>query len=182
MEAPNDLLRHSTKGPIIWSQPKAMRREYELTNGDEAVGHLRFEKSCGSLAVAEVGSQSWTFKREGFLHPRVTVRASDSDQNLAVFHPSWTGTGVLEFSDGHRVQWRCLNFWRSGWCFAQNDQPLMSFRQHAGIAKLSARLEVEPLSSADLSLLAALGWYLMLLTAQDAAMTAVTASTVAITG
>jgi hypothetical protein len=184
MEAPNDLLRHSTKGPILWSQPKAMRREYELTNGDDAVGHLRFQKSCGSLAIAEVGSRKWTFKREGFLNPSVTVRPSDSDQNLAVFRPSWTGSGMLEFSDGHRVQWRCRNFWGSEWCFLQNDQPVISFKQHTGIAKVSARLAVEPATATadDLSLLAALGWYLMLLTAQDAAITAVTASTVAISG
>jgi hypothetical protein len=72
MNTPNAF---ASNGPLVWSQPKAMRREYQLSNGNELVGWLRFEKFSGSLATAEVASQNWTFKREGFLHPRVTVRA-----------------------------------------------------------------------------------------------------------
>jgi hypothetical protein len=71
MKVPNAF---ASNGPLVWAQPKALRREYQLKNDDELVGGLRFEKSYGSLATAEVASQDWTFKREGFLHPRVTVR------------------------------------------------------------------------------------------------------------
>lgn len=167
---PNAL---STTGPLVWTQPKALRREYELANGDELVGHLRFEKSCGSLATAEVASQNWTFKREGFLHPRVTVRAPNSDINLAVFRPSWSGGGVLEFPGGRQIRWCHTSFWRSEWSFVEGeDRQLLLFKQHEGFIKISARLECDPAdgASSDLPMLAALGWYLMLLTAQDAAV------------
>ena len=170
MNTPNAF---STSGPLVWTQPKAMRREYQLKNGDGLVGQLRFEKFSGSLATAEVASQNWTFKREGFLHPRVTVRAPNSDVNLALFHPSWSGGGVVEFPDGRQIRWRHASFWRSEWAFVQGeDRQLLLFKQHEGFLKISARLEWDPSDAAlpDLPLLAALGWYLMLLTAQDAAV------------
>ena len=158
-------------GQLVWSQPTAMRREYQLSNGDELVGHLRFEKFSGSLASAEVASQNWTFKREGFLHPRVTVRAPNSDLNLAVFYPSWSGGGVVEFPDGRQICWRHTGFWRSEWSFVEGEsRQLLLFKQHEGFLKISARLECDPTNAAlsELPLLAALGWYLMLLNAQDA--------------
>jgi hypothetical protein len=75
-------------GHFAWTQLKATWRAYELQNGDEPIGQLRFEKSCDSLASAELATQIWTFKREGFLNPRVTVRTVNSEANLAVFHPN----------------------------------------------------------------------------------------------
>jgi hypothetical protein len=174
VNAPNAF---ASNGPLVWAQPKALRREYQLKNDDELVGQLRFEKSYGSLATAEVASQNWTFKREGFLHPRVTVRTLNSDANLAVFHPSWSGGGVVEFPDGRQIRWRHASFWRSEWAFVQGeDRQLLLFKQHEGFLKISARLEFDPANAAspDLPLLAALGWYLMLLAAQDSAAVAVT--------
>lgn len=53
----------TSSNPLVWTQPKAMSRTYELRSADSLVGHLRFERSCGSLATAEVTSQKWTFKR-----------------------------------------------------------------------------------------------------------------------
>jgi hypothetical protein len=51
---------------------------------------------------------------------------------------------------------------------------LLLFKQHEGFLKISARLECDPANAAGLGLplLAALGWYLMLLTAQDSAAAA----------
>jgi hypothetical protein len=177
----NTPIAFASSGPLVWTQPKALGREYHLSSADELVGRLRFEKSFGSLATAEVASQHWTFKREGFLHPRVTVRAPNSDVNLAVFRPSWSGGGVLEFPDGRRIGWRHTSFWRSEWSFVEGeDRQLLLFKQHEGFLKISARLEFDPGAAAapDLPMLAALGWYLMLLTAQDAAATVVTVAAI----
>jgi hypothetical protein len=139
----NTPIDFSNNGPLVWAQPKALRREYQLKNGDELVGQLRFEKSYGSLATAEVASQNWTFKREGFLHPRVTVRVPNSEVNLAVFYASWSGGGVVEFPDGRQIRWRHASFWRSEWAFVQGeDRQLLLFKQHEGFLKISARLEI----------------------------------------
>ena len=177
MKTPNGF---ATQGPFLWTQPKGLRREYQLKKENETLGQLRFEKSYGSLAFAEVASQSWTFKREGFLRPRVNVRTPNSEANLATFWPNWSAGGVVEFPDGRRIHWRSTSFWASEWSFVQDDsRQLVRFKQHGGFMKISARIEF---GSADtdlreLPMLAALGWYLMLITAEDAATIAVTVAT-----
>jgi hypothetical protein len=163
--------------PLAWNQPSAMQREYDLQAGDKFVGHLRFEKSFGSLASAKVDNQEWTFKREGFLHPRVTVRVPNSPADVAVFHATWSGGGTVSLTDGHEVDWRCTNFWKSEWSFsAKNGQLLIRFHRQTGILKVSAQMEIDSAGadSPDLRLLIALGWYLMLLAAQDAAIVVAT--------
>jgi hypothetical protein len=181
MQTPNAF---AVGGSLVWTQPKTLRGEYELRSGDDLIGQLRFRKLSGTLASAEVASQSWTFKREGFLNPRVTVRSPDCDVNLAIYRPHWNGGGILEIPGGHRIHWRCTSFWGSEWSFLQEDshsnsQALIHFKHHDGIMKVSARLEIVSADSSMLHLpmLAALGWYLMLLNAQDAAMAAVTVAT-----
>jgi len=153
-----------------------MRREYQLARGEELVGGLRFEKSFGSLATAEVASHTWTFKREGFFHPRATVRSPGSTTNLAVFQPNWSGTGILEFSSGRQIRWNRTSFWKSEWSFVErDDRPLLLFKQHTGLMKISALLESQNGSEPELPLLAALGWYLLILTAEDESAVDVTA-------
>jgi hypothetical protein len=161
--------------PLVWTQPKAMSRAYELRSGDAHMGHLRFEKSCGSLASAEVTSQKWSFKRVGFLSPRVTVRFPNLEAELAVFRPHWGSGGTLHFANGHQAQWRCANFWGSQWAFVGNDgRIVVRFSHHEGFFKASAQLDFDVSSATlpELPLLAALGWYLMILAADDAAVIA----------
>ena len=98
---------------LLWIQPAARKREHELRAGDDAVATLRFRS--GSLADAEAAGGHWTFKRQGFWHPRVTVRIPGSDDDLAVFHPRWVGGGSLEFSDGRALRLSSANFWQSEW-------------------------------------------------------------------
>jgi len=54
-----------------------------LRAGDDLVATLRFQR--GSLADAEAEGHHWTFKRQGFWQPRVTVRLAGSDADVAVF-------------------------------------------------------------------------------------------------
>ena len=87
-------------GELLWVQPARLKQEFELRAGDEVVGTLRFERS--SLAIGETADQRWTFKREGFWHPRITVRVQGSDANVALFSPSWVGGGTLDL-DGRQL-------------------------------------------------------------------------------
>jgi hypothetical protein len=77
-----DVARDSA---LRWSQPSAMKMEYELRSGDECVARLKFRSSFGSYATAESNEGHWTFKRVGFWQTKVTIRARDSDADLAVF-------------------------------------------------------------------------------------------------
>jgi hypothetical protein len=164
---------------LLWVQPAARKREHELRAGDDVVATLRFQG--GSLADAEAAEGHWTFKRQGFWHPRVTVRIAGSDADIAVFQPRWVGGGTLEFPDGRALRLSSANFWRSEWVWQDKEQPLIRFKGRHGLIKANGAVEIQPeaVRLPDLSLFVLLGWYLILLYAEDAAA-ASSASTVAV--
>ena len=147
--------------------------------GDDVVATLRFQR--GSLADAEAEGHHWTFKRQGFWQPRVTVRAPGSDADVAVFRPRWAGGGTLDFADGRSVRLSSANFWQSQWVWEEKDQPLILFKGRHGIVKAKGAVEIQPgaESRADTPLLVLLGWYLILLHADDTAAATVGATVAA---
>jgi hypothetical protein len=153
---------------LVWIQPAARKREHELRAGDDVVATLRFQR--GSLADAEAGADHWTFKRQGFWQPRVTVRVPGSDADVAVFRPHWAGGGTLEFADGDTARLSSANFWQSQWVWQEKDEPLMLFKGRHGIVKAKGAVEIQPGAAGrpDAPLLVLLGWYLILLHAEDA--------------
>jgi len=95
-------IRKIAPGMLHWVQLHAIKHEFELRSGDELCGTLYWEKAFGSLASVTSEDGEWTFKRVGFLNPRVTVRQPGSDLDIAIFKPGWTGSGSLEFPSGRR--------------------------------------------------------------------------------
>ncbi len=148
--------------PLEWVRPALLRPEYELrAPAEEIVATLRWPSSFRSLAEAEAADGLWTFKRAGFLRPRVTIRVAGSDEDVGTFRPEWTGNGVLTLEGARPPQWAASNFLRTR--FAWEDEggdPLVSFRVRT--LKAGADVEVAPAarSLGSLSLLVLLGWYL----------------------
>ena len=161
---------------LLWIQPAARKRDHELRAGDDVVATLRFQR--GSLADAEAAGAHWTFKRQGFWQPRVTVRTGESDADLAVFHPRWVGGGTLEFPDGRPVRLSSANFWQSEWVWQEKEKPLIRFKGRHGFIKANGAVEIQPEAAAypDLAMLVLLGWYLILLHAEDSAAATVAAA------
>jgi hypothetical protein len=88
---------------------------------------------------------------------------------MAITGP-WAGGGTLELADGRTVDLRSANFWQSQWVWHEKDQPLILFKGRHGIVKAKGAVEIQP-GSAGLPgtpLLVLLGWYLILLHAEDA--------------
>jgi hypothetical protein len=154
---------------LLWIQPAAMRREHELRAGEDIVATLRFQR--GSLADAEADSHHWTFKRHGFWQPRITIRVAGSDADIAVFRPHWAGGGTLELIDGPTVRLSSANFWQSEWVWKEKDQPLILFKGRHGIVKAKGAVEIQPGAAGrpETPLLILVGWYLILLHADDTA-------------
>jgi hypothetical protein len=168
---------------LRWVQPNAKARAFELRAGDDVVEKLDWEKMFGTLATAQTAEQTWTFKRVGFFNARVTVRSPGSEVDIAVFKPSWGYGGTLEVQ-GRAYMWKKLDFWGNRWGFAWHDGTvLLSFGYSGGldaIFKLEGPVEISPGSvstNQDMPLLAALGWYIMVLMHDDntAAIVATTA-------
>lgn len=156
---------------LTWEQPKLMKMEYELRAGTELLATLRFRSSFGSFATAECGMSCWTFKRVGFFNTRVTVRACDSESEIATFHQdTWKGGGSLDFPDGRKYL-ASTNFWQTRYEFTtEAGEVLVRFKHCAGF-KDSSTVEVLPQAVflAETPLLVCLGWYLAILLRMDSA-------------
>jgi len=160
---------------LLWVQPSIRKQAFELRAGDEVVATLVFQR--GTLAAGATADRSWTFKREGFWHPQVTVRKVDSDQNEAVFRPHWGGGGALEIAGGETLRLGPANFWHSQWDWQMPDgRSAVDFQSRGGFLKSGAEVKIQDAAGLpEMELLVVLGWYLLVLFARDAANTASTA-------
>ena len=164
-------------GSLHWVEPKAFEHGYELRDDQGALyGSMSFRTALGSLAVAEMALGAWSFKRVGFLNPRVTVRVKGQEVDAALFHPKFAGGGRLEFADGTSFQWRSTNFWQSRWAFFDGrESPLVEFTPGPSAGMLSDLFKTQAtvtcheggVAAEILSMLVALGFYLILLHKQD---------------
>jgi hypothetical protein len=163
---------------LEWLQPNTLEHYFELQTGPARLATLAFHSAWGTLATAETADGTWTFKRVGFLNPRVTVRVAGSSDNLAVYQPKFWGDGTLTFADGMAFRWQPTNFWATEWAFSgAGDTPLVRFKSGAekqrlsDIFKTQAVVELEPDESIRplVPLLVTLGMYLIILHQQDAA-------------
>jgi hypothetical protein len=170
---------------LFWAQPKTLERQFELRTEGCLFGTLRFEKALGTLATASSAAGRWTFKRAGFMNPRVTIREAGRDADLAVYWPKLWGGGVLECANGSRFQWKSMNFWATTWGFADTREELVfTMKPGAEKSKLSDLLKSQAIveigtpsyALAELPLLLMLGWYLMIMQQDDAAITAAVVS------
>lgn len=90
-EVPMKSLTNSPHQELVWSQPQLAARFYELRDDCDLYATLKWERSTGSLAHGESDDGKWSFKRSGFLRPRVIVRELGSSSDLATFEAGWAG-------------------------------------------------------------------------------------------
>ena len=175
-------LREVFDQPMTWAHARAPERAYELRAGEDVLATLRWQKTAGSLALAESADGKWTFKRSGFFSPRVTVRCAGTESDIAVFTPDWfAGRGSLELAGGRRFRWATTSFWRSEMAFcSEAGQPLVHYKPERSLQLAAANVEIEQAAVAipELSLLVLLGWYFMLLMAEDSIATSAVAGAV----
>ena len=169
---------------ITWRQPEATKNNFVLhgEGADTPLATLRWQKLLGTLATAETPDATWTFKRTGFLHPRVTARIAGTDDDRAVFDAGWHGGGTLTIVGGATFTWQAANFWRTQWGWrGATDTELLHFASKQGLLRQEGAVTITPdaLRLPELGLLVTLGWYLLVLTAHDstAAAGAATAAT-----
>ena len=162
-----------------WRQPGALRRFYQLTQDGREIASLRFEKSCGSLASGECGQARWTFKRIGFLSPKISVREAGSETDLAQFTAGWMGTGWVVFNAGRRYYLRHTNFWGTEWAFeAEDGTAAVSLSGNQGLLKHGASVTLGQATAGlpEAPVMLLLIWYLRVLMNADASAAAVVAA------
>lgn len=161
---------------LYWVQHKDTERGYELRVEDKVFAKLVFQSAWGTLATGSNIDESWTFKRVGFLNPRVTIRPPGEETNVAEYWPKFWGGGKLIFPDGRQFLWDSANFWGTQWIFSDAvENRLFVFLPGGEKPKIDeeyrslAVVEIDPraFEHPELPLLLVLGWYLMVLQQED---------------
>lgn len=156
----------------LWRQPSQLRQDFELVADGEPVAQLRWKKTGGTTALGRSPDGTWSFKTSGYLNPRVTIRMSNSEYDFATFRPRSTGEGTLHALADQRFQWRCSNTWQQVWAFHDsNGDRLLQIRPEGVHPRVSALVEFDSAAASysETGYLAVLGWYLLVLMADDAA-------------
>jgi len=161
-----------------WTHPLGitfgLAQKKPMVKGDDVVATMKFRNMFGTLATGESADGCWTFKRLGFLSTRVTIRACDSADDLAVFkNNTWSGGGTLEIPDGRKYPANS-NFWHTRYEIkTDGDSPLVTFHR-AGILHLSSNVDIHDAARSlrELPWLVMLGWYLTVMQHQDSAAAA----------
>lgn len=154
------------EGVLRWSVRPA--RNYVLEAPGEECGRLAFSGRSGSLAKGMTAHGEWTFKREGFLHPRITVRETTAAGNFGSMTLSTDGNGKLTLASGEEFNFVTGGWLQSHWSFNRGLAEIVRFSRDGS----SADVEVlnNALSPETLSVLVLIGWYAPLLAADEAAV------------
>jgi hypothetical protein len=164
-EAPNGVLR--------WSARPG--RTFILEAEGNEAGRLAFSGKSGSLAKGLTAHGEWTFKREGFLHPRITVRKTAADSNCGALSLSANGNGKLTLAWGEEFNFITGGWLQSHWSFNRGLTEIVRFSRDGSSADVEI---INPRVNAEtLSVLVLLGWYAPLLAADEAAVIVSTMAT-----
>ncbi len=163
-DAPNGILRWSVRPG----------RNYILEAEGLEAGRLAFSRVGGSLAKGMTAHGEWTFKREGFLHPRITVRKTGDDSNCGALTLAANGNGKLALASGEEFNFITSGWLQSHWSFNRGLVEIVRFGRDGSSADVEI---INPTVTVEtLSLLVILGWYAPLLAADEAAVIATVAA------
>ena len=143
-------LRDDFRTELVWSHEKKPKRLELRVEGDPQV-YATLTQLKGSLYLGESADGTWTFKRAGFLRPRIVIRVSGSEADLGALHIASIGDGRLELG-GKAWPWHLTSFWHQERAFlGAGDEPLVRIRPefsgriHVTLAESARRLPEAPL-------------------------------------
>lgn len=145
-----------------WSQPRALRRRYELHDARGLVGELRLPGLFSSRARAAVGDTTWDIRAEGLYQSLVrVVRAGTGGAELTFTRDGFRSGGFLDFR-GHAPLRARTGTFRRRLLLQTADREVVMRLKYRGLVRLRGTVRFGPeRTSHDAHLLAALGWYLV---------------------
>jgi len=167
MKSLSDIAHHGFE----WSQLSAFKQNYELRSRSELVGSLEFRSAFGTFATAKCGDGCWTFKRVGFWKRLISIRACNSEADIATFRDNtWSQGGTLEFPDGRAFK-VTSNFWKSRLEFQNSADEVLLHFDSSGVFKLKATVHVGKGSEHHpaLPLMVLFGWYYLVMMQHESA-------------
>lgn len=150
---------------LEWLQQGVFSREHRLFRRDRTFAVLREGRVLEREAQADAAGGGWVFQRPGWFSREIVVLDATSRAELGRFVPGLLGNGRLRLTGGSELEWRIVDFWRGVGAFVGSDgEPVIAFRPRAAPFRGRASVTFGGVASrrADLGMLAALGWHLML--------------------
>jgi len=152
---------------LSWVQPIPTQRHFELMHGNSKLLSLSWTRDGGTLAEVRSDDENWTFKRGGFLQPRITARKGEIE--VASFEPGASGNGVVHLASGHLFRWSS-NLWRGEWTWVNAaGKTGIKTRREFSIDTRQGTVEVMPdgIPRLEVPLLIVLGWYIIILLSEE---------------
>ena len=153
---------------LRWMETAKLESMLVVPGDEEPLATLRWKNSWGSLAAGESSDGSWTFKRSGFLRPRVTARETGSGQAVCEVAMHAGGDGSMQVM-GRSYSFERAGFWHPVWrvCKSPHGEPILTIGYDHGQEKGdNSTIELGQagdIPSPDISLISILAWYLLLL-------------------
>jgi hypothetical protein len=138
-------LRSVTPEPLLWVQPRRLRREFELRAGRETVASLRGPSLFLRSAWGETAEGRYRLRLTSLFRGTVVVHPGDSDSELAVWRPRPTGAGTVRFAGGRTFEMRPLDLWRRRW-IVEDEAGAAIFTLHLRLRllRMESSVELEP--------------------------------------
>lgn len=168
---------------MYWLQPKIGKEYFELQTATGVFETLYCKRSVFFETVTVCSSfGEWVFKSEG-LSPKIVVTLKDKHTEIATYSQKFLDYGRLEFASGNKFIRKIEGFWHRQSGFADEREAFL-FMMYLGTPKKKfsdlfrqqATVEMQTKGyrhqSEELSILLALGWYLMILDARTDVSTA----------
>ena len=174
-------LSHTLDKEMYWVQPDVWNTQYELhTKAGILIETFDYQRGFLKSAVnvrSVLGG--WQLKQGGFFNSDIIVVDLKTNSEIATYPITWPG-GWVEFTSNNKFLWKPLDFFHTEWGF-ENEQKnvLFSLRygakenSFADLFKTQAIIELKEhgyrYNKGELSLLFALGWWLLLLKSKSSA-------------
>ncbi|GEM_PF-2051535 len=159
------------------AQDEQGRGSYALMVDGETLGELQMQGEPRYAAILQRGEDRYLFHPT--LEPpiRVDIRKQGAGTDYAVYNEQEAGDGNLELHDGRRYRWARADHANLSWLVSdEGGQPLICFTAEGDFMsqrQATISLEGQARQLADLDLLLATGWYVILIYSQsDAAESA----------
>ena len=130
---------------LKWTQPRALKRDFELKDGDEVVATLRFRSLFGTLATADTADGNWDLQASGLLVDSRDGLHRRTESEIATFrNNTWSAGGTLELADGRKFPAN-TNFWMSTYEFKDEaGGSIVRYHKIGGPLHLSSKVQVQP--------------------------------------
>ncbi len=160
-----NTIRELVGQELAWVPTEESTSRYTLLAGEVVLATLEMSDRTAT-ARAEAAEGSFTIKREGSFREGVVVQTTEDGPVLATFTKGWRG-GMLRFTDGRMYKWGNSNFWRRRKAWMEpSGVPLVELATTFS-RRLLVTVTPQAVMIPELSLLAILGLYIVLLTQRD---------------